>query len=106
VGPHRLNSPSPRPSPPHLVCSLLGSSQTSPPVYSLSFDYSCFPTPVLLHSSGLQHTPVFSLTGPCTPLPSAYFPLVHPVRTCNEPMRLGAVHFLLRPNPLLMIYPV
>jgi hypothetical protein len=49
MGLHMLNTPRPRPSPPHLVCYLLGSSLTSPLVYYLPPDFTCLPKLVLLH---------------------------------------------------------
>jgi hypothetical protein len=66
VGPHTLNRPSPLPSPSSLAC------------YSLAPDY----LPHLSAQSSPFYIPLASGThlGPCTLLPSAYFPLDCPVR--------------------------
>jgi hypothetical protein len=77
VGPHKLNSLSPRPFRPGL-----------PPHLSTT-DYTCLLKPAILHSFRLPHTPVFPNRHLHT-LPSAYLPLVRPgshARMSSEPVR-------------------
>jgi hypothetical protein len=84
------------------------SSQTGPFTFLWPPAYTCFLKLALLCSWLLTTFPTYMLpanwihlsseTGPCRHLPSAYFPLDHPVsqvRKSSEPTIVGAIPFLL-----------